>query len=146
MSNSCNPWAVAQQAPMPMGFPRQEHWNGLPFPTLRDLPDPGIEPASPALAGRFFATEPPGKPKKRKLCKRRFLLNTHTIGKIKKSDESNCWERSKEVEISTQRRWAGRLRHLLESSSAELSRPPMCIPQEPAISCLHVTQEVYPGL
>ena len=62
MSSSCNPWTVAQQAPVSMGFPRQEHWNGLPFPTLRDLSDPGIEPTSPALADRFFATEPPGKP------------------------------------------------------------------------------------
>ena len=45
-----------------MGFPKQEHWNGLPFPLPGDLPDPGIEFMSPALAGRFFATEPPGKP------------------------------------------------------------------------------------
>ena len=37
------------QAPMSMGFPRQEYWSGLPFPPLGDLPDPGIEPASPAL-------------------------------------------------------------------------------------------------
>ena len=48
-----------------MGFPRQEYWRGLPFPTPGDLPDPGIEPtslASSALAGGFFTTEPPGKP------------------------------------------------------------------------------------
>ena len=47
------------------GFSRQEYWSGLPFPTLGDLPDPGIEPASlgsPPLAGGFFATEPPGNP------------------------------------------------------------------------------------
>ena len=48
-----------------MGFPRQEYWSGLPFPLLRDLPDPGIEPVSPALAGGFFITEPHGKP----ICK-----------------------------------------------------------------------------
>ena len=44
-----------------MGFPRQEYWNGLPFPSPGDLPNPGIEPSSPALAGGFFTTEPPGK-------------------------------------------------------------------------------------
>ena len=48
---------------MYMGFPRQEYWSGLPFPSPGDLPDPGIEPMSPALAGGFFTTEPPGKPK-----------------------------------------------------------------------------------
>ena len=48
-----------------MEIPRQEHWNGLPFPTPGDLPSPGIEPASlasPAFAGSFFTTVPPGKP------------------------------------------------------------------------------------
>jgi len=46
-----------------MEFSRQEHWSGLPFPPLGDLSsDPGIEPATPALAGGFFTTEPPGKP------------------------------------------------------------------------------------
>jgi len=43
-----------------MGFPRQEYWNGLPFSTPGDLPDPGIEPASPALAGKFLTTVPHG--------------------------------------------------------------------------------------
>ena len=53
------PWTVARQAPLSMGFPRQEYWSGLPFPPPADLPDPGIEPASlmsPALAGGFFTT------------------------------------------------------------------------------------------
>ena len=53
------PWTIAHQAPQSMGFPWQEYWSGLPFPTPGDLPDLGIEPASlmsPALAGRFFTT------------------------------------------------------------------------------------------
>ena len=45
-----------------MGFPRQEHWSGLPFPSPRDLPDPGIEPVSPALQTDSLWSEPPGKP------------------------------------------------------------------------------------
>ena len=53
---------IACQAPLSMGFSRQEYWNGLPFPSPGDLHDPGIESASPVLAGRFFTTEPPGKP------------------------------------------------------------------------------------
>ena len=44
-----------------MGFPKQEYRSGLPFPTPGDLPDPEIEPESPALAGRFFTAEPAGK-------------------------------------------------------------------------------------
>ena len=59
---SATPWTVAPQAPLSMGFYRQEYWSGLPFPPPGDLPDPGIESASPALAGEFFTTEPPGKP------------------------------------------------------------------------------------
>ena len=56
------PWAVAHQAPLSVRFPRQEPWSGLPFPSPGDLPDPGIEPESPALAGReFFTAEPPEK-------------------------------------------------------------------------------------
>ena len=54
------PWTVAHNAPLSMGFPRQEYWSGLPFPSLGNLPDPGMEPVSPALADRFFTTEPPG--------------------------------------------------------------------------------------
>ena len=56
------PWTVTHQATLSVGFPRQEYWNGLPFPSPGGLPDPGIEPESPALAGDLFTTEPPGKP------------------------------------------------------------------------------------
>ena len=53
---------VTCQAPLSMGFPRQEYWSGLPFPSPGDLPSPGVEPTSPELAREFFATAPPGKP------------------------------------------------------------------------------------
>ena len=55
------PWTVARQAPLFMGFLRQECWSGLPFPSPGDLPHPETEPTSPALVGRFFTAEPPGK-------------------------------------------------------------------------------------
>ena len=56
---------ITHQAPLSMGFSRQEYWSGLPHPPPGDLPHPGIKPVSlmsPALVGRFFTTEPPGKP------------------------------------------------------------------------------------
>ena len=56
------PWTVAYQAPPSMGFSRQEYWSGLPFPSPGDLPDPGIEPGSPAFQADALASEPPGKP------------------------------------------------------------------------------------
>ena len=54
-------WTVAYQAPPSMGFSRQEYWSGLPFPSPGDLPDPGIEPRSPALQADALPSEPPGK-------------------------------------------------------------------------------------
>ena len=56
------PWTIALQAPLSIGFSRQEYWRGLPFPPPGNLPNPGIKPESPALAGRFFTAGPPGKP------------------------------------------------------------------------------------
>ena len=56
------PWTVAHQAPPSMGFSRQEYCSGLPFPSPGDLPDPGIEPRSPALQADALTSEPPGKP------------------------------------------------------------------------------------
>ena len=57
------PWTVGYQAPPSMGFSRQEHWSGLPFPSPEDLPDSGIEPRSPALQADALISKPPGKPK-----------------------------------------------------------------------------------
>ena len=56
------PWTVAYQAPLSMGFSRQECWSGLLFPSLGDLPDPGFEPRSSALQADTLPSEPPGKP------------------------------------------------------------------------------------
>ena len=56
------PWTVAYQAPLSMGFSRQEYWSGLPFPSPGDLPDLGIEPGSPAFQADPLTSEPPGKP------------------------------------------------------------------------------------
>ena len=58
------PWSVTYQAPLSMGFFRQEYWNGLPFPSLEDLPDPGIEPGPPGLSADALPSEPPGKTQK----------------------------------------------------------------------------------
>ena len=52
---------AAHQAPLSLGFSRQENWSGLPFPSAGDLSEPGVRPLSPALAGRFFTAESPGK-------------------------------------------------------------------------------------
>ena len=52
-----------------MGFPGQEYWSGLPFPPPGDLPDPGVEPASPALADGFSVIETPGKPIFDNICR-----------------------------------------------------------------------------
>ena len=56
------PWIVTHQAPLSLGFPKQEYWGGLTFPSPRGLPDPGIEPGSPALQADSLPSEPPGKP------------------------------------------------------------------------------------
>ena len=64
MSLSCvrlfaTPWTVAYYASLSMGFSRQEYWSRLPFPSPEDLPDPGIEPKSPALRADALTSEPP---------------------------------------------------------------------------------------
>ena len=69
-NTSATTWTVAHQAPLSMGFSRQEYQKGLPFPTPGNLPEPGIEHTSPALAGRFYTTEPP-----RKFIENCFHLN-----------------------------------------------------------------------
>ena len=102
-SSSAVPWTVALQAPLSMGFTRQEYWSGLPFLSLRDLPNPGIEPTSPTLAGRFFTASPPGKPinlllkkihhfpflERERLC---FLYCLKILLKIRKLNKIKCCE------------------------------------------------------
>ena len=61
---SVTPWTEAWQAPLSMEFSKQEYWSWLPLPTPGNLPNPGIEPVSPELAGGFFNIEPPGKSKR----------------------------------------------------------------------------------
>ena len=58
----CDPWTVASQAPLSMGFSRPEYWSGLPFTFPGDLPNPGIELRSPVLQADSLPSEPPGTP------------------------------------------------------------------------------------
>ena len=62
MSDSAAPWTVAHQAPLSMGFSKQEYWSGLPFPSPGDLPDSGTESRSPVLQADSLPSEPLGKP------------------------------------------------------------------------------------
>ena len=62
MSDSANPVDCSPPGSFVHGISQQEYWSGLPFPSPGVLPNSGIEPVFPALAGRFFTTEPPGKP------------------------------------------------------------------------------------
>ena len=54
------PWTVTYQVPPSVGFSKQEYWSGLPFPSPKDLPNPGIEPRSPTLQADTLALDPPG--------------------------------------------------------------------------------------
>ena len=62
MSDSVTPQTVAYQAPPSMGFSRQEYWSGLPFPSIADLPNPGIKPGSPALQTDALRSDHQGRP------------------------------------------------------------------------------------
>ena len=80
MSNSATPCTVAHQAPLPMGFSRQEYWSGLPFPSTGDLPNSGIEPGSPTFQAEALTSEPQGKPLERfkfQFCY--FLAERHGV-------------------------------------------------------------------
>ena len=84
------PWTVACQAPLSMEFSRQAYWSGLPFSSSGDLLYPGTKPKSPALAGRFFTTGPPGKPKKnsyRETTEGERLLGSPVAGTLTEQDE-----------------------------------------------------------
>ena len=81
------PWTVASQAPLSVGFPRQEYWSGLPFPSL-GVPGPGTKPTSLALAGRFFTDEPPGKPHLPNTQPRSGLMNENSLSLKQTCEES----------------------------------------------------------
>ena len=73
-------WTVAHQAPLSTGFSRQEYWSGLPFSSPGNLPDPGIEPRSPALQADALPSEPPGKPKNtQKNYTKQILMTQRTM-------------------------------------------------------------------
>ena len=72
------PWTVAYQLPLSMGFPRQEYWNGLPFPSPGDFPDPGIEPRSPLLRADALPSEPPGSMYQKKKKKKKKRTDSRT--------------------------------------------------------------------
>ena len=73
----CNPWSIAHQTPLSMGFCRQESWSGLPFPSPRDLSDPGIELQSSAFQVNSLLSEPPGK--LWQLKEKKYLLLTVSV-------------------------------------------------------------------
>ena len=78
------PWTVAYQAPLSMGFSRQQYWSGLPFPSPRDLPNPGIEPGSPASQTDALSSEPPGK----SIEKNDLFAGSRSSQKIRPEDKS----------------------------------------------------------
>ena len=78
LSDSVTPWTIIYQAPLSMEFSRQEYWRRFPFPPPGDLPDPGIEPTSCALAGELFITEPPGNAIPPRLC----LGSSHSVSSL----------------------------------------------------------------
>ena len=83
MSDSLQPCGlyVARQAPLSIGFSRQEYWSGLPFPSPGDLPNPGIKPRSAALQADSLPSEPPGNPS--------LFIQCDTIWLQKKKKEEN---------------------------------------------------------
>ena len=76
------PWTVTNQALRSMGFSRQEYWSGLPFPSPGNLPNPGIEPGSPALQADSLPSEPPAKLKERlgrHICLMQERISIHNL-------------------------------------------------------------------
>ena len=100
-------WTVGHQAPLSMGFPRQEYWSGLPFSSPGDLPDPGIKPGSPALQADALTSEPPGKPtfvgssKKQENSGKTSNSALLTAKAFDFVDHNKLWNSLKEMEYQT---------------------------------------------
>ena len=93
------PWTVAYQAPLSMGFSRQEYWSGLPFLSSGDLPDPGIETRSPTLQAEALLSELPGKLiqtklyiKQKEMHRHRKQASAYQSGKLGGKDELGVWD------------------------------------------------------
>ena len=87
---ACDPMdCIARQAPLPMVFCRQEYWSGFPFPSPRDLPNPGIEPRSPALQADSLPSKSPGKPPQ--------INYWLPIGQTQPESDSGTWEQDLEL-------------------------------------------------
>ena len=90
----CNSMDCTRHAPPSMEFSRQEYWSGLPFPPPGDLPNPGMEPTSLVLAGRFFTTAPPGKSIQFIIQSKRFLgqlMDRYIISSERQLRSINVW-------------------------------------------------------
>ena len=98
ISNSATWWTVGHQAPLSVGFSRQEYWRGLPFPSPGDLLNPGIECISPELSDEFFTTEPPGKSRVEVYESKIFRVGQQAgdpeKSKHNSSPKAFCWENS----------------------------------------------------
>ena len=96
------PWTVAFQTPLSMEFPRQEYWSGLLFPAPADRPDSGIETVSPAVADRFFTTEPPGKPNKLTEPWVKMQINITIFMWTQTISDPLFWSKQKKIHSSNQ--------------------------------------------
>ena len=100
------PWTATSQDLLSVGFPRQEYWRGLPIPSPGDLPNPGMEPTSPALEGRFFTTELPGKSKIR-TTKAQCVLSCFSRIRLFANPQTVACQASLSMGFSRQEYWSG---------------------------------------
>ena len=104
MSDSETLWTVACQAPLSMGFSRQEYWSGLPFPPPGDLPNPGVKPMSPALQANSLPYESPGKPPlnfKRQKNITNVLMTRYQFANAKSTNPLIQQHRGHDIEIKS---------------------------------------------
>ena len=129
----CDPWTVAYQAPLSMEFSRQEYWSGLPFPSPRALPDPGIEPRSPVLQVDALLSELLGKPQCRVLWFQSLVQENPICCAATKPMCHNYWSLCALVSAH-HNYWAHMLQllksvHLSSYSTREASGWEACVPQ-----------------
>ena len=131
MSDFVTLWTMAHQTPLSMGFSRQEYWRGLPFPSPGDLPNPGMgprSPASPALAGGFFTTAPPGNPS----C---FRLVVISISSVHSLSRVQFFVTPCQVSLSITNSWSSlkltSIDSVIPSSHLILCRPLLLLPPIP---------------